>query len=141
MPNLIVGWGPALSPTGFACSFILDTTPIKKYEGKYMILGVCGVADPTVDAYTDQSVTISRPFTITGSGVQILAPMSAPMASKVPLVPPTTQSPTQNPVQANVPSLWYKAAIVPKDADMSRIKTLMDIKREGGKVFDPALWN
>jgi len=37
-----------------------------------------------------------------------------------------------------VPSMWYQPVLVPKDADLSKITTLSDVKKQGGKILSAA---
>jgi len=144
VPSVIVAWGPGATPKGPACLTELDTSHLKRYEGKFEIVGICGVTDPTTDMYTDPMITISKPFTITGGNIQIVAPMSQEMVQKLLPTAPATLS--QNPLpssKSQLPNtnLWYRAALIPRNLDMTNVKSLTDIKNAGGKVFDIAMWN
>jgi len=35
-------------------------------------------------------------------------------------------------------NIWYQPVLVPKDTDFSKITTLADIKKQGGKILNPA---
>ena len=147
VPSVIQGWGPQMTPTGPACMMVMDTSRLKRFKDKFFVVGACGISDPTTDMYTDDEITISKPFTITGANVTIEARMNAQMAKVVAIPatpnqpsPPSGSQPSQpNQLNPNA-SVWYKAALVPKDADLSRVKSLTDIKHDGGRVVDPAMW-
>jgi hypothetical protein len=147
VPTVIQGWGPQMTPTGPACMMIMDTSRLKRFKDKFSIVGACGISDPTTDMYTDDEITISKPFTITGGAVTIEAKMNPQMA-KVEMVPAITGQPSSpnggqlsqpNQLNANT-SVWYRAILVPKSVDLSRLKSLADIAHEGGRVVDPAMW-
>lgn len=156
IPNVTAGWGP--TPTG--CQLGVDTSRLSIFKNKYYLVGICGLTDPGVDKLQQTGITISKPFTITPGGVAIFALYSPEMARAVNQgIAPTTGTLTSSssippgsgtgvgtgagiglaPGSAvTVPGMWYQPVLVPKDADLSKIGTLSDVKRQGGKILSPA---
>jgi len=98
------------------------------------------------------NISISKPFTITPGGVRVFAPYSAAMTNALKgmvapgvttpdvVVPPNGATSTGGTSAAGTVSLniWYQPVLVPKDTDFSKVTTLSDIKKQGGKILNPA---
>jgi len=156
IPNVVAAWGPALN----GCQILVDTSRLGTFRDKYYLVGICGLTDATIDKLQQTGITISKSFTITPGGVTIFAPYSPEMARTVnqgvmpTAVPATTSSGAPPPSGAGagtgsgmvlapgsavtVPSMWYQPVLVPKDADLSKITTLSDVKKQGGKILSAA---
>ncbi len=149
VPNVMAAWGP----TTTGCQMALDTSRLSTFKDRYYLVGVCGFTDPSTDLLQQTGVTISKPFTITSGGVSIFAPYSATMANTIKGVTPPVALPTNavTPASGAVQpsssttnaavlsmSMWYQPVLVPKEADISKSASLWDIKKQGGKILNPA---
>jgi hypothetical protein len=148
IPNVTAAWGP--TPTG--CQIGVDTSRLSTFRDQYYLVGVCGLTDPSTDVLQQTGITISKPFTITPGGVNIFAPYSAVMANTIKgLLLPTPATPGAippasgaapsggaNPASVVAPAMWYQPVLVPKEIDFTKIATLSDIKKQGGKILSPA---
>lgn len=137
IPDVMGDW----SPTSTGCRITVDTSRMETFKKKYNLVGLCGWNDSATDKLQQTGITISRPFEITGEWVAIFAQFSPEMATEVSqgIVPASV-------VVAGPPSgavgsrfgpgyLWYLPALLPKDADLSKIMTLSDVRKQGGKIL------
>jgi hypothetical protein len=129
VPTVLVAWGP--NATG--CQFGVDTSRLSSFKDSYYLVGVCGLSDPSIDVLQQTGITISTPFTITSGGVNIFAPYSPTMLAAV------KNTVTNIPNTMNI-NMWYQPVLVPKDSDLSKVTRLLDVKKAGGKILSPALF-
>ncbi len=148
IPNVTVAWGPS----GNGCQLAVDTSRLATFRSQYYLVGVCGLNDPATDMLQQTNISISKPFTITPGGVRVFAPYSAAMTNALKgmvapgvttpdvVVPPNGATSTGGTSAAGTVSLniWYQPVLVPKDTDFSKVTTLSDIKKQGGKILNPA---
>jgi len=111
------------------CKASIDSSKLVVFKKNHKLVLLCGIADPSVDQYQDESVSFSTPYTITGRVQTVQQTVSKVLEEKIQLYhpsPPATQV-----------SLWVEPVVVPLDQDMSRLKKLADVKKDGGKIIDP----
>jgi hypothetical protein len=120
MPNVIVGWTGAVD----GCSALIDTSKLIGFKGKYHLFLSCQIFDPTVDALENPNIALSSPFNIDGGGIQIIVPYAPESAIKGLAKPGTTAT-------------KFTVVLLPKDQDVSKIKRLSDVPKEGGILVIP----
>jgi hypothetical protein len=116
--DLLKGWG--ITPSG--CGGVVDTARLAGFTKKYKFALACGMDDATIDRLEDARIAISSPFNIGGGDVTVEADF--PQSVLQLLKPGETR-------------IWHALLIVPKTEDISRIKRLSDVVKDGGKVIMP----
>jgi hypothetical protein len=140
VPNIITAWG---GPAG-RCTVTFDTTRLLSFRSKYKIALACGVEDATTDKLEDQDITFSKPFTIVGGGLTIVAPYRATMTQHVEKLMESAKTLTgslssqQQPVNVILQfPIWYEPVLVPNEVSLEKVATLAELMRLGGKVLRP----
>jgi len=119
IPNVIGGWSGATD----GCSALVDTSKLVGFKNRYHLFLVCQIADPTIDPLEDTRIAISSPFNITGRGLQIVVPY----APDSPIKKVATVGTLTN----------LTIVLLPREQDLSRIKRLSDVPKDGGIVLIP----
>lgn len=148
IPNVMGAWGP----TNTGCEMVVNTSRLSTFKDGYYLVAVCGFGDPATDMLQQTGITISKPFTITPGGVSIFANYSSEMAKlmKDTAPPGTAVVPSGPAAQGGPPvapagappsgtttlTMWYQPIVIPKDADLSKITRLADVKKQGGKILN-----
>jgi hypothetical protein len=121
LPNILMSWGG--DPAAKTCSSIIDTSRLVGVEDKYHVILICGMADPTTDPLEDTRIAVSKPFTVNGQAISVVAPYGALMNA--------AGSVGQNQAFA----LWHSVVLLPKDIDTSEIKRVSDVGKRGGRII------
>ncbi len=123
VPNVTVKWG-SLGPAD--CAALLDGSRLLSFKKKYDVGLVCGIVDSSIDKLADTAITVSQPFTIVPGEIEISASGSDALVKKL-------QS-------GHFTERWLKAVLLPKGLDVTKIASLNDVKKAGGKVISPGYW-
>lgn len=118
-PQIIYAWTGATD----GCTAGLDTSKLVGFKEDYYLYLACQILDPTIDPLEDTRIAISRPFNISGGGVQIVVLYDQGN--------PIRKIATPNSQTKLTPFL------LPKTGDINRIKKLDDVKSDKGKLLMP----
>lgn len=117
VPTIIGAWSASFD----GCQAGLDTSRLGSFRNGYDILLMCGIIDATTDRFQDPRIAISSPFSIPPDGVAISARYKPEDAERIKALGPS--------------QTWFETALIPKGADMSRVKMMADVRREGGRII------
>lgn len=141
VPNIVTGWGSALSGS---CTAAFDTTRLQDFKSDYKIALACGIEDATADKLEDQTITFSNPFTIIGGGQTIVAPYRAAMTEHVKRLTDTARAAAASAAPNHTPNniavqltIWHDPVLVPNGVSIEKVSTLAELMRLGGKVLRP----
>jgi len=102
---------------------MVDTSKLIGFKGKFHVFLACQIIDPTIDTLEDTRIVLSSPFNIDGGGVQIVVPY--PQESSIRTVAKLGTA------------TKLTVVLLPKDQDVSKIKRLSDVPKEGGILVIP----
>jgi len=122
-----VAWMAAYGTTSDSYYVVLSSDKLMRYGKKYYLALACGVTDPTVDQFQDQRIVLSSAFSVIPVNVAMAAKFTPQFLETLKSM--TTAQPPQ-PI-----SVWHTAFLIPKGADVARIKRLSDVKDWGGKII------
>jgi hypothetical protein len=122
IPNVIATW----SADRGSCFAVVDTSKLIMFRDKFDVYLICGVADPTVDQMRDTLIATSHAYTITGLGVSIAVSYPQSLKDKLSPLP-----------QNAMINAWQVALLLPKDVDIENVRTLADVKKQGGHIIAP----
>lgn len=103
------------------CRTFIDTWQLRTFSHDYFLYVVCLYEDPSVDKYYDTRIEVSSPFTISGAKQEIDIVYSSAMKD-------------QTGVSTGTQTL-HMVFLLPKSADISRIKRVHDVKDNHGKLL------
>ena len=115
---VILGWGGVPGN----CNEIINSDVLLPYADKYKVVGICGVADPSVDIMEDERITVSNAFTILPGQLVI-------HGSRQNALFPLPSDPKA------VIGVWHKIVLLPSNQNPDQIHTLSDVNRLGGHIF------
>jgi hypothetical protein len=124
VPRVLLEWGAHGSPD---CYAVLDSSRLLTFKKKYDVGLICGYADSSTDKLTNTSISVSQLFTIVPGRITISAKASDGMMARI--HPGTTMT------------RWHEAVLLPKGFDMTKIMTLNDVMKAGGKIINPVYWD
>lgn len=132
--DIIQGWsGGSLD----VCGAEVNGERIASLARTHDAILMCGLRRPDVDRVTDSSgVSISQRFSIEPK-FSITMPISSAMDAEMTSIAaklPRPDVPVGTPLRLGV-QLWYEIALVPKQLDLSVIRSLADVERFGGLRF------
>jgi hypothetical protein len=121
--EFISAWGSM----GDGCYQLLDGTKLTKYSDKYNIYVACGLGSATIDQMQDSSIAISNAFTVSGAPIAIETKYNQAVNDAIKAM--------VNGVPPQLPSIWTQSFLLPKSADISRVKKLADVREFGGRLI------
>jgi hypothetical protein len=111
------------------CSASIDTSRLEGFKDDYRVILICGVGDPSLDAQEDDRISVSSAFHITGTVIAVTGKFGKMVEVWKDVHPPTGQ--------AAVVQVWHSVALMPKDGDLSTIKRVSDVAKQGGRFITP----
>ncbi len=123
----IAEWG--IDGAQESCTLVINGQSIFTLSEKYLLVGACGINDPLVDPNNDPTTAVGVPFQIKDGRFKISVHWSPLFVQKL-----------QERIHAHGPNsvmgdVWHQIFVVPKDADVSKIHTLSDVPKVGGKFL------
>ena len=127
-----------------SCNGEVNGALLMRFQEKYDVALACGIADPTIDKYRDERITVSRPFTIRDQTIAITVPFNSAMAEAIKKARDdfmkglTQQKPPKGTVVFGIQQMmiWNNLLLLPKGADVAGIHRLSDVPRHGGQVLE-----
>lgn len=123
-PPIVRSWGIGMSDGRRTCYIEADTSRLVNFREKFQVFMICGVNDSTVDMQEDDRIILSAPFSISG-GVTRIEVRIAGKLDFIHSLPP-----------GNGLTMWRNIVLLPRGTDPTRIKTLSDVPRFGGRVVE-----
>jgi hypothetical protein len=127
------------------CNFMVNGPAVSKLAAlpgsprNPVVIALCGFDNPSVDIYQDEEITVSKPYTFRPDVFLISVPYSGRMATALGNYAKHLSLPKRMVPKGATPVvqayLWFQLALVPNNISLDSIRSLSDVKREGGKLL------
>ncbi len=134
--HVLAHWGDS---AGASCSAIIDGAKILQEQDTSRVVLICGFSDPATDITEDTRITVTHPYSILDDRMALSAAFSKPMLELFTTMIEQGKLKPQLPKGTFIAvpyTQWYAVAVLPAGTDSGLIRSLSDIRRNGGKIID-----